>query len=184
MYLEEVVANLLINVHVAGVRGIEQIFFEKSPDSSGEWMIQTVGSNYRRILLLNAVNEKRTVSNNVWDIYATLGIEAARNFLLSEFNSVMKGINDAHTHVLVDRMTFNGSISSISRYTLKNECSSVLGKASFEESLENFLLASSQGVEEIATGSSASIICGKKSKAGTGFMDLKIDLDMILESCT
>ena len=29
MYLEEVVANLLINVHVAGVRGIEQIFFRK-----------------------------------------------------------------------------------------------------------------------------------------------------------
>ena len=112
-------------------------------------MIQTVGSNYRRILLLNAVNEKRTVSNNVWDIYATLGIEAARNFLLSEFNSVMKGINDAHTHVLVDRMTFKRiHFEHIQVHVEKTSCSSVLGKASFEESFGEF----SSGIESRCRG--------------------------------
>jgi DNA-directed RNA polymerase beta' subunit len=91
----------------------------------------------------------------------------------------MGGINNSHTDILVDRMTFSGTINSISRYTLKTENSSVLGKASFEESLENFLQASIAGTLDTTTGNSASIVCGKKSRAGTGFVSLKVDLDAI-----
>jgi DNA-directed RNA polymerase beta' subunit len=91
----------------------------------------------------------------------------------------MGGINNSHTDILVDRMTFSGTINSISRYTLKTENSSVLGKASFEESLENFLQASIAGTLDTTTGNSASIVCGKKSRAGTGFVSLKVDLNAI-----
>ena len=115
----------------------------------------------------------------MWDIYDIFGVEAAHQFLLNEFNDIMKGINTSHTGVIVSRMTFNGTVSSISRYTLKNECSSVLGKASFEESLENFVQAAASGTIDSTTGTSASIVCGKKTKTGTGFMDLKIDLPML-----
>ena len=39
---------------------------------------------------------------------------------------------------LIDLMTFNGIIQSISRYGIKKEQNSVLTRSSFEESLEHF----------------------------------------------
>jgi DNA-directed RNA polymerase subunit A" len=162
---------------VSGVQGIDYIFYEKTTDD--EWFVRTVGSDYGRILLLPGVDTERTVSNNIWDIYNKLGIEAARESFKREFKEIMGGISDAHTSILVDRMTFSGTISSISRYTLKREKSSVFGKASFEESLENFLQASISGTLDDVRGNSASIVCGKKTRAGTGFMSLRMDLDAL-----
>ena len=174
IFVTDVLIPSIFAVSVAGVKNIKDVFMETR---NGEWFLRTVGCNYQKVLSLGAVDTERTVSNNIWDIYETLGIEAARQSLIEEFSEIMGKINNAHTQILVDRMTFAGHVCSISRYTLKNERSSVFGKASFEESLENFLQASIIGSKEDTLGNSASIVCGKKAKAGTGFMSLKIDLD-------
>lgn len=166
---------------VSGIEEIDHIFYEKYTDEDGdeEWFIRTVGCNYQQICLTPGVDTERTISNNVWDIYSNLGIEAAREALLQEFTSIMGSINSGHTQILIDRMTYDGIVRSISRYTLKRENSSVFGKASFEESLENFIQASVSGARDPCTGNSASIVCGKKSRAGTGFFNLKLDLESI-----
>ncbi len=166
---------------VSGIEEIDHIFYEKYVDQDGdeEWFVRTVGCNFQQICLTPGVDTERTISNNVWDIYKHLGIEAAREALLHEFTSIMGSINSGHTQILIDRMTYDGIVRSISRYTLKKENSSVFGKASFEESLENFIQASVSGAYDSCTGNSASIVCGKKSRAGTGFFDLKLDLEAI-----
>ena len=179
VYLEEIVLGNVLKLQLAGIKGVDEVFYEKT--DGGEWTSQTFGTDFLKILNLDVCDNCRTTSNNVWDIMSVFGIEAAHDFLLGEFNAIMKGINLAHTEVLVARMTFEGVISSISRYTLKSESSSLLGKASFKESLENFVQGSSKGVTERMLGNSASIICGKKTRSGTGFMDLVIDTDAIHE---
>jgi DNA-directed RNA polymerase subunit A" len=179
-YMNEIVIPNLLPVVVSGIPGVKDIFYEKIvlPDEE-EWFARTVGSNFNNIMLMQSVDTERTTSNNIWDIYNRMGIEAARESLRREFSSIMGGINSAHTDILIDRMTFSGTVNSISRYTLKGEDSSVLGKASFEESLENFIQASIAGTFEPATGNSASIVCGKKCRSGTGFVSLRVDLDAI-----
>jgi len=182
-YVNEIVIPNLLSVIVSGIPGVKDIFYEKIVfDDEEEWFARTVGSNYNSIMIMQGVDTQRTTSNNIWDIYNRMGIEAARESLRKEFLSIMGGINSAHTDILVDRMTFSGIVNSISRYTLKSEDSSVLGKASFEESLENFIQASIAGTFEAATGNSAAIVCGKKSRAGTGFVSLRVDLDAIRRS--
>tara|TARA_B110000285_G_scaffold228642_1_gene291924 strand:- start:2946 stop:4172 length:1227 start_codon:yes stop_codon:yes gene_type:complete len=182
-YVNEIVIPNLLSVIVSGIPGVKDIFYEKIViDDDEEWFARTVGSNYNSIMIMQGVDTQRTTSNNIWDIYNRMGIEAARESLRKEFLSIMGGINSAHTDILVDRMTFSGIVNSISRYTLKSEESSVLGKASFEESLENFIQASIAGTFEGATGNSAAIVCGKKSRAGTGFVSLRVDLDAIRRS--
>ena len=52
-----------------------------------------------------------------------------------------------------------------------------MGKASFEETMDNFLNAAAQGDVESTDGVSASIICGKRAKIGTGMMQIGIDID-------
>ena len=126
-------------------------------------------------MALDIVNPYNLISNNVWEIYEILGIEAAKKFLINEFLNIMSGINKCHAILLVDRMTYDGNIQSISRYTLKHDSSGPFAKASFEESLDNFLNASIKGEKEPVQGISASIICGKRSNTGTGLMNLKIN---------
>lgn len=181
IFFEDVVKPAVEKVELCGINGIKEIFYTKD---KGEWFVETNSVNndpdktniFNKILTLDIVDENKSLSNNIWEIYKTLGIEATKVFLLEEFMSIMEGINICHGKLLVDRMTFNGTIESISRYTLKNDNCGPLGKASFEESLDNFLSAAISGEVEPTTGVSASIICGKRSNIGTGMMSIKMDI--------
>ena len=156
IYLEEVVQPTLYNIIICGIPGIKNIYFNDDENS-----FETDGSNFQELLGLPFIDSTKTISNNVWDIYNTLGVEATRQFLIEEFMSIMEGINRCHIQLLSEKMTFNGSISSISRYTMRNEECGPMGKASFEETMDNFLKAGLYGEQEETKGVSASIICGK-----------------------
>ena len=183
IYLEECVQPVLEKMFLCGIPGITEVFYVRD---GLEWLVETNGINsrtirtnfinFKELLALHNVDESRTVSNNVWDIYEVLGIEAARQFLIEEFMSILEGINSCHPYLLVDRMTHNGSISSITRYTMKKDTCGPFGKASFEETMDNFLNAAARGEIEPTKGVSASIICGKRAMIGTGMIGLKIDL--------
>ena len=176
-HLREVSIPSINNIKICGITGIENIFFEKKDN---DWIIETQGSNLQEILGLSIVDKTKTLSNDMWEIYETLGIEAARNFLVEEFISVVSSdgtfVNDSHILLLVDVMTFNGIITSISRYGLKKENCGPMAKASFEESLENFLKAGIYGEKENTKGVSASIMLGKVPKVGTGLCDVLVDI--------
>lgn len=173
IYLEECVQPVIEKMVICGIPGITNIYYIQE---NGEWMVETDGSNFKKILANPYVDMTRTISNNVWEIYDTLGIEAAREFLIEEYMTIMEGINICHTQLLVERMTHLGTISSISRYTMRKEDIGVLGKASFEESVDNFTRAAAHGEIEPTDGVSAAIICGKRANIGTGMMDLQIDI--------
>jgi len=174
IYLEECVIQNLLDVNICGIQNINEIYFIKEKD---EWIIETDGSNLLELFCNPIIDFTRTICNNVWDIYNLLGIEAARQFLFEEFMSIMNGINVCHTQILINRMTQSGTICSISRYTLRKAESGPFGKASFEETMDNFLKAAANGDIEPTKGVSASIICGKRARIGTGGMDIKIDID-------
>jgi hypothetical protein len=120
----------------------------------------------------------------MWEIYNVFGIEAVRQFLIDEFMDVVSSdgtfVNSSHVELLVDLMVYTGSIISISRYGQKKVGSGPLSKASFEESLENFLKAGLNGEIETTEGVSASIMLGKIPKTGTGIFDLKVDIETIM----
>ena len=186
IYLEECVQPVLENMNLCGIQGITEVFYIREDK---QWIVETNGinsrqinnryKNYKTLLALDIVDSTRTISNNVWDIYEVLGIEAARQFLIEELLSILDGINPCHPYLLVDRMTHGGSISSITRYTMKKAESGPFGKASFEETHDNFLNAAARGEIEPTKGVSASIICGKRSNIGTGMVGIRIDLNRL-----
>jgi len=177
IYLDECVLPMLENLVLFGIPGIQNIYFllENKGEKNEEWMLETDGSNFKALLGHPLVDMTRLHSNNVWDIYENLGIEAARLFLIAEFESIMEGINMCHIKLLVEKMTFTGTISSISRYTLRKDESGPLSKASFEESVDHMVKSAFAGDIEKTRGVSASIICGKRAAIGTGIVELKIN---------
>ena len=184
VYLEECVLPLLEKLILFGIPGIQNIYFllENKGEANEEWMLETDGSNFKALLGHPMVDMTRLHSNNVWDIYENLGIEAARLFLISEFESIMEGINTCHIKLLVEKMTFTGTISSISRYTLRKDESGPLSKASFEESVDHMVKSAFAGDVEKTRGVSASIICGKRASIGTGVVELKINSKKLIHA--
>lgn len=198
VYLEDVVCQLLMNTLIRGLAGVEAMHFlrESTSTHNGDvktaelWMVEVENTRaklpdsvfrFKQILGLPIVDATRTVANNAWVIYLTFGIEATREYMIQEFISIMEGINVCHIILLVDKMLFHGTISSISRYTMRQDESGPFGKASFEETLDNFLIASLLGQQEPTIGVSASIICGKNAPIGSGLCDICMDLDMLSE---
>lgn len=198
IYLEEVFQPVMDCAIICGIPGVLNMFFLKD---KGQWYIETENTRlkqrkikkfkntkekqltsvirYQLTLGLPAIDATRTISNNVWDIYHTFGIEATRQYMIDQFTSIMPGINLCHVSLLVDKMTYSGSLSSISRYTMRKEDCGPLSQASFEETLDNFLNAGAFGQEEPTKGVSASVICGKKASIGTGMCDIVVDIDKL-----
>jgi hypothetical protein len=62
---------------------------------------------------------------------------------------------------------------------MKKDDSGPFGKASFEETMDNFLNAAARGEIEPTKGVSASIICGKRATIGTGMIGLRVDIERL-----
>jgi len=190
--IEDKIIPMVMKTQLSGITNVKEIFFEKrkpdEKDKPDEWVVTTEGSNLYGLFSHPLVDKKRTLCNNMWEIYEVFGIESARQFLIEEFMDVVTSdgtfVNSSHVELLVDLMTYTGSIISISRYGQKKVGSGPLSKASFEESLENFLKAGLNGEKETTDGVSASIMLGKLPKTGTGVFDIKIDTDKLIKNHT
>ncbi len=144
-----------------------------------EWYIETTGGSFSNInCLSNIFDLTKTKTTSIWDLYNTFGIEATKQFLIQELKTVMDGVDICHIKLLVERMTYSGTIEPITRYTMRND-ESPLSRASFEESFETFLKAAKFKEVEPFTGVSASVIGGKKAEVGTYMCDILIDIEKL-----
>jgi len=174
IYIEHIVIPTIKTVAVNGIKGINHISYTMNPQTN-YWIIEASGYNLQDLLAQHFIDATKTVSNHMWEIFDTLGIEATRDFLIQEFTKIISTdtfINNRHVQLLVDVMLYTGSISSISRYGVHKNQSGALTKCSFEESLDQILKAGIYGEREMINGVSGAIICGKISNIGTGLCDL------------
>ncbi len=182
-YMLNVVIPKLMELSVSGITGITDVFYDKK---DGEWYVETAGSNLVELFNNKAIDFARTVSNDMWEIFNVLGVEAAREFLINEFTDTISSdgtyVNKCHTQLLVDTMLFSGNIISVSRYGQRKSKCGPLAKASFEESLDNFIKAATSGENESTTSISSSIMLGKLPNCGTGVFDVHVDIAKLIGS--
>jgi DNA-directed RNA polymerase subunit A" len=129
--------------YVKGIKGITQILPVKRAD---EFVIITAGTNLKKVLELEWVDETRTVTNDVIEISNILGIEAARQAIINELFKVIEaqGLNIDVRHIMLvtDTMCFSGFIKGVTRYGVVSEKASVLARASFETPIRHVINAS------------------------------------------
>ena len=177
MFSDSILIPNLLGIKISGIDDIKDIFYQD--DDDGNWYAVTNGSNFKELGSLSNIEFSELISNDLWEIYHNLGIEAARQFLIDEFTFVVSSdgsyINARHIMLVSDIMTQHGGILSVSRYGIKREQTGPVAKASFEESLDNFMKAGAFGETDATNGCSASIMLGKMTKAGTGLCDLLLE---------
>ena len=148
-----------------------------------EWMLDTDGTNLQDIFANLNIDQTRTRSNDIYEIYQTLGIEAARNALYVEFMEVVGegAINYRHMSLLLDTMTNRGTLMSVDRHGINRGDVGPLAKSSFEETTDMLINASIFSEHDRINGVSANIMLGQLPPCGTGDHEILLDEDMFME---
>lgn len=171
----EVALKLAISAPISGIYGISKTFAREDALTK-EWILDTRGSNFLEILSMDEVDPYKTISDDMWEIYNVLGIEAARLFLIEELTRIIgfdgTYVNVRHIQILVDSMTISGSITSVRRDGISRDVGPI-AKIMFEKSVANGVTASVFTENDMIDSVSASVMYGKQAKCGTGLVNVK-----------
>jgi DNA-directed RNA polymerase II subunit RPB1 len=197
--LKRLEKHLLDNCTLRGVPGIERAFLNKGtklvvmPDGSQmankdtpecmEWYLDTQGTTLRDVLTIEGVDTKRTYTNDLYQIVDVFGIEAARSALMQELTQVLafdgSYVNHRHLALLVDVMTYRGSIAAVTRHGINRADTGALMRCSFEETVEILLEAAAVGELDDCRGISENVMLGQMAPMGTGHFDVLLDPKML-----
>jgi hypothetical protein len=150
------------------------------------YMLITEGTNLRDVLGLHKIiDQSRTTSNDIFEIFELLGIEAARQALFNEICEIFidtGNVNQRHVSLLVDTMTCKGQMLSIDRHGINRSDIGPLAKCSFEETADILIKSGIFGEHDKVQGVAANVIVGQVPKAGTGDSIILMDHEMISKS--
>ena len=144
------------------------------------WVLDTTGTNLMAAFALDYIDATRTLSNDIREVYDVLGIEAARQMIMTEMMDVMEFsgvyINYHHLGLLCDRMTCNHNMVPIFRSGLLSDNVGPVAKATFEVHTEVLLNAARHGDFDHMRGVSANVMCGQAGNYGTGSFQIVLDM--------
>ena len=182
--------NVLNHIVLRGVNGITNVnprLLKNMVDKEDSkyvgkdtWILDTTGSNLIDLFALDFIDYTRTYSNDIREMYDCLGIEAARQNILNEFNEVMEAsdayVNYHHLSILCDRMTVKAELVPMFRSGIMNDDIGPISKGTYEMHTEMFLDASRHGDFDQMRGVSANVMCGQPGYYGTNSFSLLLDL--------
>ena len=182
--------NLLNNIVLRGVNGItnvnprmlKNIVVKEDSKyvSKDTWILDTTGTNLLDLFALDFIDYTRTYSNDIREMYDCLGIEAARQNILNEFNEVMETsdayVNYHHLSILCDRMTVKSELVPMFRSGIMNDDIGPISKGTYEMHTEVFLDASRHADFDQMRGVSANVMCGQPGYYGTNAFNLLLDM--------
>jgi len=163
----------LLSMKVKGVKRIKRTLLRYE---GGEYVILTEGSNLKEVIQLPEVDHRRVWTNNIHEIAAVLGIEAARAAIIRELKHVLEeqglDVDVRHLMILADMMTLSGTVKQVGRHGVVRLKSSPLARAAFEISVQTLLDAAARGEIDWLRGNVERILIGKEIKVGTGMVSL------------
>jgi DNA-directed RNA polymerase subunit A" len=165
---------------LSGIKDITRSFVRKHGE---EYLIYTEGSNLKAVLAIPGVDVKRTTTNDIQQIYETLGVEAGRNAIINEAVKVLEDqsldVDIRHIMLVADRMTVTGDLQAVGRTGISGAKGSVLARAAFEETEKHILNAALHNEVDPLKGVAENIIIGQPIPVGTGTVELSVNPELI-----
>lgn len=184
--VREAKAKILAKCRLQGFPGVTAVNLrvQKSTEIdkvSGEmrnldrFVLDIRGVGLNSIYKLPFVDMLNVVSNNVHEVFNTLGIDAAAHVLFHEIRTCFEvggaRTDDRLISLLVQVITHWGDIMALTRHginRLHEEHQSAVAKISFEEVLDMIHDACTTGQLDPLLGPSEVVMFGKRLRAGTG----------------
>ena len=189
-FLKNLQNNILNNIILRGIKNIPKIILRKLNSEltlengnyvpKEKWVLDTVGTNFIDILAQDSIDANRTISNDIQEVYKTLGIEAARQCILNELQEAISFdgtyIDEHNLTMLADRMTATKKMVSVFRHGINNDDIGPIAKACFEETPEMFLRAARHAELDPMTGVSSNVMVGQEGYYGTGCVEVLLNM--------
>ncbi len=170
------VFKLKEKIKSAVIKGIKEISQVLPVKRDNEFIIITAGSNLKKVLALPFVDETRTTCNDIFEIESVLGIEAARQAIISEVYKVIENqglnVDIRHLMLVADTMCSSGKVQGITRYGTVKEKASVLARASFETPIKHLIEASLYGETDYLKSIVENVMLNQPVPVGTGMLQL------------
>lgn len=193
--LKKIENTMLENITLRGVENIERVvmmkYDRKVPSPTGEyvkepeWVLETDGANLSEVMTVPGIDPTRIYTNSFIDIMEVLGIEAGRAALYKEVYNVIASdgsyVNYRHMALLVDVMTTQGGLTSVTRHGFNRSNTGALMRCSFEETVEILFEAGASAELDDCRGVSENVILGQMAPIGTGAFDVMIDEESLVK---
>lgn len=194
--LKSIENELLNTIRLKGVHNVKKVYLKKiitrtevnhvdgaimttTDENNYDWNFETDGSNLMEVFALDFIDFAKTTSNNCFEVYEVLGIEAARHILLKEIRRVLETysiyVNYRHLTTLCDIMTQRGSLTSVSRHGINRVVDGPFRRASFEQTVEILLQSGVFSDTQRFNGISENIMFGQLCPLGTGSFHLLLN---------
>ena len=162
--------DCLEEITLSGIEGIKKIKLDANKP-----YFETKGSNLVQLLAHPYTNKTKTISNDLWEIYTTLGIEATRKYMYQEITRIISFdgtyVNPCHIQLLADCMTNSGAPTSTRRYGISRDVGPI-AKMAFEQHIENATESALFTEKDNLTSSAATVMCGLVASSGTGVTNI------------
>ena len=162
---------------VSGIKGITQVVVEYKDK---DYVVLTAGSKLEEVLKIKGVDVNRLTSNDIHDVYAVFGVEAARQTIVNEIKEVIEiqglDINERHIKLISDAMTVNGTVKGVTRMGIISEKASILARATFETPDKQFIGATLKGLKEELNSVIENILLNQPIPVGTGLPGLLVEI--------
>ena len=130
------------------------------------------GVNLQRAFNMPGVDASRTSCNDIHEVCAVLGIDAAARVLYDELVKVLFSngtfVNPRHMQLLVDLMTHSGRLTAVSRHGMSQMSDSILQRACFEQAMDVLRGGAVKGSKDSLTCVTAALMMGTTPPVGTG----------------
>ena len=138
-----------------------------------EHVVHVYGNFLEDAIACACVDWARTTSNDIWEVYHTLGVEACAHVLFDQVRQVISFdgtyVDDRHILMIVDSMLRGGTIMPLNRHGINRTDASPLMRCSFEETTDVLCDAAIFAeADDNARGVTTSIMTGQLASLGTG----------------
>lgn len=137
---------------------------------------ETEGSNLKELLALPNIDKTRTTCNNMYTITATLGIEAARTFLIRALNNTISNtgsyVHPANIMFIAEFITSRGEPYGATYTGISRQPGGHLSLATLERAGKVFTQNALHGRKEDIRNVSASVAVGARMAIGDGAFDI------------
>ena len=188
----DAVTKIVNETVVQGVPGITKTSLELNTQGSSlrsgcakgaSFVVKTEGSDLRTLMNCSFVDWRTAVSDDVWDVLNTLGIEAARHELMVNIRKLISFggsyVNDRHYQLLADRITFSGTLKGANHGGLE-ECP-ILSRAMFERPVQVLTDSCAFGGVDTTDSVASAVMFGKPAKLGSNVVVIRsADMDPVV----
>lgn len=183
----------LLNTIIRGVEGIVNAAVVKSirntvqPDGSvkaqEQYAITTNGCNFRGVMAVDGIDTLGVLSDATHEVSRVLGIESARQSIVTGLRSLVDSCNYRHLLVYADEMTYTGRYTSIDASGVKSrETANVLLRMGFNAPLRVLEEAAIEAMEDAVTGVTAPILVGNVPRLGTLYNQMVLDTEFVKQN--